>query len=322
MVLDLKRGGSPYVIAALSVVFGIISVFLSDIFAVLAVAYLAATMVFDKTPRLLLSIGASLLIVVANVLCLVFTDASVLSGFLTVAAGSVIAAAFRLHRSKNECVLISVTVVSLFTVGSMLLLFMRAAGSFSISAAMEVYDSVYESLKNDFINRIGDITSGMGNGTAEVVISSEDIAMMFDSVANLGIAMIIILSFAIVGISFKLFTRVVASYVKDGSIIRDWRFRPSGVFGYFYIALYLFSIFLGEPSAFSLTVMNLYYVFMVVFAYLGYGVTVSFLSQVRSSTFAYLSVIAALVLFSSIAIQILSLVGVFFAINYGKAKQL
>lgn len=322
MVLDLKRGGSPYVIAALSVVFGIISVFLSDIFAVLAVAYLAATMVFDKTPRLLLSIGASLLIVVANVLCLVFTDASILSGFLTVAAGSVIAAAFRLHRSKNECVLISVTVVSLFTVGSMLLLFMRAAGSFSISAAMEVYDSVYESLKNDFINRIGDITAGMGNGNAEVVISSEDIAMMFDSVANLGIAMIIILSFAIVGISFKLFTRVVASYAKDGSIIRDWRFCPSGVFGYFYIALYLISIFLGEPSAFSLTVMNLYYVFMVVFAYLGYGVTVAFLSQVRSSTFAYLSVIAALVLFSSIAIQILSLVGVFFAINHGKAKQL
>ena len=322
MVLDLKRGGLPYVIAALSVVFGIISVFLSDIFAVLAVAYLAATMVFDKTPRLLLSLGASLLIVVANVLCLVFTDTSILSGFLTVAAGSVIAAAFRLHRSKNECVLISVTVVSLFTVGSMLLLFMRAAGSFSISAAMEVYDSVYESLKNDFINRIGDITAGMGNSTAEVVISSEDIAMMFDSVANLGIAMIIILSFAIVGISFKLFTRVVASYAKDGSIIRDWRFCPSGVFGYFYIALYLISIFLGEPSAFSLTVMNLYYVFMVVFAYLGYGVTVAFLSQVRSSTFAYLSVIAALVLFSSIAIQILSLVGVFFAINHGKAKQL
>ena len=321
MMLDLKRGGSLGVIATLSVVFGFASVFLSELFAVFSIAYLAATMVFDKTPKKIWSLVASILIVVANVLCLIFFNSVTLTGFMTVAVGAVIALCFRFHRTKNECVLASVTVVALFTVGSFLLLLLQMADEFGLSSAMEAYNQTYEALKNEFVGAVGDITSGAVGGTTEVTLSAEDVALMFDGVANLGVAMVILLSLAIVGVAFKVFTRVVDNSAKDGSSVREWRFCPSGVFGYFYIALYLITMFAGEMTVFSLTVMNLYYVFMAVFAYFGFGVAVAFLSHARSRTFAYLSVVGALVLFSTIAFQILSLVGVFFAINYKKARQ-
>jgi hypothetical protein len=72
---------------------------------------------------------------------------------------------------------------------------------------------------------------------------------------------------------------------------------------------------MSADSVVSVAVANLYNIFMVVFAYLGFNFAVQLLSTRRSKAFAYFIIVLALLMFSSFAIEILSLMGVFFTIT-------
>ena len=65
----------------------------------------------------------------------------------------------------------------------------------------------------------------------------------------------------------------------------------------------------------AVTVLNLYNIFMVVYAYFGFNYATYLLSLRRSRGFAYTVLIIAILVFSSLAVEILSLMGAFYAIT-------
>ncbi len=321
MNLELKYGISEKrtlaIFSALAVLFGGVAIFVGDIFVPLCAAYLAALMLFDRTKQRICSVLISVSILVLNTLGIIFTDVVSLSGIMAVGGAVIITACFLSHRTKNECVLAVTVIFSLLIAAGFTFTLMKEAGEFSFTAAAELYDSLYTTVRSGFLSSIGDITSSLGDGTADVIISTEEIGAAFDTMANLVIAFTVIFAFILAGITFKALERVVSHNAKDSQCMIEWSFCPPALFGYFYLILFVVSFFMTEATVFSITVLNLYYVFTAVFIYPGFRLAVAFLSSARSAGFAYIMIFAALLIFPTFAVELLSLLGVFFAVNRG-----
>ena len=71
-------------------------------------------------------------------------------------------------------------------------------------------------------------------------------------------------------------------------------------------------------SVLVVAIVNLYNIFMVVFAYVGCNYALHFVSQMRKKGLARFILIAFLVMANAVAIQILSFVGVFITTMHNK----
>ena len=303
-------------LALMSVLFSGVAIFVGEIFMPIAAAYFSALAIFDRTKKHALSLSAGVLILVINVLGIVFTGYISLAGVMVVAVSAVIAFYVLNGRSKNECVFVVTAIFTLLLAITFALVLMKEAGQFNFEAAKAVFDELYVSIRTGFVDSIGEMTSSLGDGTADVLLSSEQVAQMFDMVANLLIAFVVIFAFALAGFTFRGLNFVVTHNAVESQSFNEWRFLPPSIYGYFYVALFVLSFFLQETTVFSVTVNNLVYVFMAIFLYPGIKLTFAFLSTFRSRGFAYVAIIASLILFSSVAIEFISMVGVFFAANF------
>ena len=124
-------------------------------------------------------------------------------------------------------------------------------------------------------------------------------------------------AFVICGLSLKLFS-VMKKYTSDNTREGTWFFATTSLFAYFYIALVILSFLISPVSFFGIFVANLHSVFMFVYAYVGYKF-VSFACSSRGM-FTKLLLIAAIVFFSGVAVQILSYIGVYLTIVSGRIK--
>ena len=320
MNLELKYGlnerRANATLSMLSIIFGGIAVFVGEIFVPLAVAYLSALAVFDKTKKHILTLSVGAVILVINVLGIIFSGYISLAGIMIAAVSSVISFYVIRDRSKNECVLIVTVIFTLLLAASFVLALMSEAGQFSFEAARAIYNELYESIRSGFVDSLAQMTAGLGEEASSGLISTEDMSMIFDSVANLIIAFAVIASFALAGFSFRCFNFVVERNAVKSTRFDEWRFLPPSIFGYFYVAVFLISFFLSETTVFSVAVNNLVYIFMAIFLYPGFKLTFAFLSTFRSRGFAYVAIIAALMLFSTVTLEFISMVGVFFSANF------
>ncbi|MBQ8414510.1 MAG: hypothetical protein IJX58_04605, partial [Clostridia bacterium] len=92
-----------------------------------------------------------------------------------------------------------------------------------------------------------------------------------------------------------------------------------GVYAYFYILLVILSLFAtNADSIFAVSVLNLYNIFMVVFAYVGFTVSLDTLKNRMKPVTATLVLIAVLLIFASFAAQILAAFGVLYSIRNEK----
>jgi hypothetical protein len=169
---------------------------------------------------------------------------------------------------------------------------------------------------------INGITSSLGNGNAAVLINPDDALLLFNTLINSLISVIVICGFLIAGVTFKIFGALVGRIDNEPSVVYNWRFSTSNVFAYFYIAVMLLSLFLGvSTDIFSLTVSNLYNVLSAVYAYIGYNYVSAML--INSPRRGFMKVILIFALFSatSLAIGILSVMGVIFTFSHNKIKK-
>ena len=92
------------------------------------------------------------------------------------------------------------------------------------------------------------------------------------------------------------------------------------MFAYFYFALAILSIFkMNMESVLAVSILNLYMIFMFVFAYVGYKFITAMLKSSGKSTFsANATVIVLTLLFSSFALQMLAVAGAFAVIKFAK----
>lgn len=223
--------------------------------------------------------------------------------------------------SKGECALAVTTLVSL-SIGLMLIFAaMYEIGEPSFNGAIELYQSIIAQNREIFINSFADY---IPEGTApelEQMFSAEVLGALYDSYASILISFFVIFAFAITGFVFKLLAPVLDRSLVDPNEFRAWRFELSPIFAYFYLSLYLLGLFFGGADTLSIAILNLTNIFMFIFAYVGFGFALFILRRrIRSKGGALVVLILAMLVFYTLAINLLSFLGVFATIMLAKAK--
>ena len=153
----------------------------------------------------------------------------------------------------------------------------------------------------------------------EAYTGSDQIILILDGFINVLPSFVAIFAFLLSGISFKVFSSVVSRVDDTPENIYVWRFVTGNVFAYFYIVLALISIFATTDDPFGIVCVNLYNLFMVVYAYIGFNFAKALISIKKSPRFANILLILLILFTSGLAFTILSYVGVYFTIARNKA---
>jgi hypothetical protein len=130
------------------------------------------------------------------------------------------------------------------------------------------------------------------------------------------ISYIVIICFAVVGIAMKLFVKLYTRLCEDISHTIYWRFMTTSVFAYFYITLMFLSVFTSTSGGvFGIAIGNLYNIFLIVYAYVGFNQAVAMLSVKVRPAVAMLIVFAVTAVAMSFALQLLAVLGVLYTIR-------
>lgn len=304
-----KKRSAVILCAVLSVVSGTLGSFFGELFLAPTVALLAALFLFESGDKRIFSFIAPSLIVIINVF---------IGGFFSVLGIGPLILAFILYfmylkgRGKSECVVaLTLTVAALILV-SLYLAAVNMTGSFDFDTVKNFYVDMYEAVKADFIRQMDELQS-LNPGVTEPIFTEEELNLLFLGIAGQLISVLAVISFVITGVMLKAFSAIVYRFEKEPHVIVGWRFRVTNVFAYFYAALLFLNLFIGSGlGVFELAVVNLYNIFMVVFAYFGFLVAREFLSRGRGRGFASAVLIGAIILLSALAVQLLSLAGLIF----------
>ena len=297
---------------ALTLLFGLLTALFDLIAFPFLVAMFAALFVFSSSnPR-----GLIFVCVAAALTVTVGFLSSPMAAFAAIASlvcGLVAGLTFLLSRSKPESVTVTlVTFLAMIAAALWILAAVNGEGA-SFTHVREFYMNGYEDLRWQIIIEAEKNYSAMGN------LSPEDISGMMallpvylDNIAYLAPSVVAIFAFILVGISYKIFIRLLYKYSILGAGVLRWRFTTTNVFVAFYVVLALLNIFVSDSSAFSLSVLNLYTFFSFLYAYIGYNFVLALISQRMRYGVAVLLMWAAIILFSSFAVTLLSLGGVVF----------
>ncbi|MBO5906799.1 MAG: hypothetical protein J6Q85_01415 [Clostridia bacterium] len=299
------------ILSVLSLVFGVLSIFVSELLVSLSSALFAAVIVFENQTKRFFSIATASVLFVINIAVFFFVGLLSLCALETVLLACIIAAAVKLGFRKSTTSAL-LTLAFTLLVGLTLLVYpMLLNMSFTLETAKEFYASMLESVRADFVDGVENMLASMSYPTEEYadLFTTEDIGMAFDSLVNSLVSIFVIIGFFVSGIALKAFC-AVANAVGVSADSAKWRFETTSLFAYFYMALFLFSSFIMlDSDALSLTVLNLADIFMFVYAYVGCRVLFNLIRTKKSLTFTVIVFVLGFVLLSSMAIQVLSLIG-------------
>jgi len=300
-----------------SILFGALSVFIGELFIPMYVGVLGAVMLFEKGKFKPLSIACVLSVLGVSVLTFSYTPVIAL---LAPTVAFLIAFFYKTDRSKGECAGYSVVIFTLMLVLSLALLAMIETKEFSLSAVKEYYLRLYDSLGNYIQKAFDQMLEGIPEGSEGVAATEEYATLLLTTFVNSLPSLIVICAFLIVGASMKVFGFVVSRFTARPTALYRWRFSTSSPFVYFYLALFVLSIFAGGVDVFGIAVLNLYNVFTAVYAYIGFNFLRALLMMKKSAFFSTFILILSVVLLSSIALTVLAMFGVYFTIAKNKAK--
>ncbi len=304
-------------LAALSLIFGSLTVLLGDIMIPLSAGFFASLFVYDKSKNKLLSLICSLVFLAADAAAVIIEGTFIpISSIFSLLISAAIAFCFLKGREKSEAAAVAVGIAALYLFFAFWLFAARECGSYSFDAVLEFYsrtfDTVKEFFKEQYIKALAETSAGQYD--ANLVSSLVD--ELFLSLKNGVVSLILIAAFVMAGIAFKIFASVSLRVTKRPVTILFWGFRVSNVVAYFFIGLFVLSLFTGSSEGtFSLAVFNLYNVFRVVFAYLGFKFANAMLVARGSSTFVRMLFIFAVVTMSSLSVAVLSVFGLIFTIT-------
>ena len=299
------------ILSILTLVFGAITCVIGDIAMPIVIGILAAIYFFDRSEYKVFVILASLLLVALNIF-VVLTGVTVsLFGPSSIILALMLSFAFRREENKADTAYVMTIICAAFSFISCILLAMLAQGEFTIEAVKLFYADLIDSL------RVGFVESFMLIYEAAGVSSSEEIILaIFDTQLKLAISYFLIGGFITVGLGMKVFGFVISKLAEDKKEILEWRFSPNNFFAYFFVLLTFASVFLTSAEGIlAISVLNLYNVFLVIFAYVGFNLaTAIFMTKMRRGL-SLLILVFVLISFSSFAIQVLAMLGVMFTIQ-------
>lgn len=227
-------------------------------------------------------------------------------------SGACIAHFYRTSRPKFDAALCAVGILLLAEVISLWLSAGVSVGAWYPSDAVAYYQTHLASLADTVLSSVKEALLSSSSAeavTTDVIFYMEELVGVFFSLI---IAWYAILAFLTVGISFKVLKAVALRVDADGGMrMRRFNFSAPVVFAYAYIVLFFLTLFTaGARGAFAVVVENLYLIFMVIFAYIGYKYLRFMISRSpRVRRFRVLIVAVALLAFS-LTVQLLSVEGV------------
>jgi len=304
------------ILSALTFIAGIGVGAFGELLLPIASAITAALFIFESPKTRFLSYLIPSLSIAAN--CILFGLYSLISiQFVLVALILALCYRFGLRKAETS-VYLTLAIFVLMLVG----LYVSAAkeiGSFSLSGVSEYYnelvaklrDSIYELLTSE--NSSVTVSSGIGSIADDATIKE-----YVNSLTDFLPSVFAILAFALTGFTVKLFVFIMLKISKHGILKGFAHFIPSSLISYVYVVISIIAMFINDTSVFSLAIVNTSQLLMFVFAYVGlqYVLALGAVSGRRSLIFTL--AIAAFILAPQGAIQILSYLGAWFSISFGK----
>ena len=229
----------------------------------------------------------------------------------SIAIGAIVAALFMIKAPKAD---IAFYVSAIYLVSIILFICFRTAealGSFELSAFKDFYIEAYEQIKYDFVEGVRKYSQGAADGTES--LDTESVLVIFDRIVCLLPAIFMLGAFFLTGVTLKLFSHCLYKSANDVKQVIFWRFSLPNIVAYVYVATFIISIFVSSvDNVASITLLNFFYFFMFVFAYIGFNFSLVVLSRTRKRSVVTVIIFAAILLFGILAVEILSLCGVFF----------
>lgn len=300
-------------LSLLAILSGTFACVIGEIMIPVLVGLLGAIYIFDI--KRVFSIVVSSLILALNIAAVLFNISFSLFAPASVILSLILHKGYLTSESKSNTAYIMTVVCTVFTVVSYMLYAMLEQNSFSFDAALEYYTLLVDELRTIFVQAVHDLYASSG-----MEVAVETIESLFNAQLNLIISYLLIGGFVITGFSMKLFGAVVKKCSEDDTKIKEWRFTASRVYAYFYVALIFASLFTtGADSLFAVSVLNLYNIFLVVFAYIGFKVALEIISHRMRPVISTVIIILLVVVFSSIAAQILAALGVLYVLRRNTA---
>ena len=279
---------------------------------------LCAIFLYDRSKYRILSV---LIAVVAVAVDAIFNLAASFNALAAVIMSIFVVLSIKKGYQKSVSAAVSTVFLAvLFLVYAYIYAF-DAIDKFDIALATSYLSELFESIKSEFFEYMKDFYANTPVSQGGVEVSDELIAEIINLYFNLLISVVLVVSFALVGFSFKGLSLIINLTAEDSKEFGKWRFVTSSVFAYFFLALWFLQIFVSGGQIVGIAILNLYEVFAFVYAYLGFGLACYFftirLGRRGLATFIVLLLIG---LFSSAAIQVLSVVGAFSMITYNRAR--
>ena len=297
---------------------------IGEMFVPLAAAVLSLIFVFDNGERIQLSwIISGLVAVCALVLGYIIGGTLNMWGFAIVFLAWVIAYSVRRGKAKGECAFYLTAICTVFILITFASFAMLYEGEFSFAAVTDYYGALCDILRTNFVDAFTSAFTAMPTDDLAVEITPELAVTAFDVFISLLVSVVILIAFLMAGVTLKLFSLFAGKLADDAGEISEWHFSTSNVFAYAYLFAFVVSAFATGEGMFAITVANLYNVLLFVYAYIGIKIAFSMLSHKRSTFFAIIVIGIALVAFYSLAMQILSVLGVVsvFIVNRGGWKK-
>lgn len=312
------------IICAITLIAGILVVLLSQLGVALLPLLsplLVILFVAEKDRKPIFSIIASSLLVVLDLIW---------SGLLSISCFTAVIVAILIYLSltksilsKGECALAITAIISL-SIGIMLILgaFVEI-GKPDFAAALQYYTDMVAENREVFVQTFNEhFSEGVDHEIAEI-FTPEVIGALYDSHMNVMISFVVIIAFLLCGLALKLVRLILIKSVVNTREIKVWHFELSPIFAYFYLALFLLGVFFSGNDVLSIALLNLTNIFMFIFSYVGFVFALAyFRRRFNSKAGATVLLLVVIVLLYSLAVSLLSFVGVFATLMISRLKSM
>lgn len=299
------------ILSLISLLLGVISAALGEIMIPFVVGGLSSLYLFDTKSKHSVSIIVSLIILGLNAAAVIMHYSVSLFAPTAIVLSLILSFAFKRGYCKSDASYLMTVIAAGFSLIAYMLFAMFEQGSFTVDAAIDYYDDLIDSLRAIFTEGMIEVYKASG-----IEVSEDAIIAVFNQQINMIISYLLIGGFVITGVGMKLFGAIVTFCSEDKSEIKNWRFKANRIYAYFYVILIIVSLFAtSADSIFAISVLNLYNIFMVIFAYIGFTVALDLLKKRLKPILAGIILLATLLLFASFAAQILAAFGVLYTLR-------
>ena len=271
---------------------------------------------FDSKSGRVFSIVVSVILVAINAAALLLGISVSFFSISAIIISFIIRNAFVKDHSKADAAYVSTLICAALSVLASLLSAMIELDSYTIDAAISYYKEMFDAIRVIFVDAMLEAYA-----IYNINVKEEVLLAVFDRQISMMISYMIIGGFINVGIGMKIFGAIVSYCAESKDHIKGWRFRTTTVYAYFYIILAIISVFLNSTdTVFAISVLNLYNVFMIVFAYVGFNFMLEILRRRMKPVVSLLILCGATIVFSTFAIQLLAALGVLFGVKSNRLE--